>query len=154
MARIATGVLLIDPLECQAKGTLDAMAETVGKLRKTTHEPILQSRTWVLQNLRQESLRREEGLQLASEWVRHLASAFENAARGFSATEILTAMANNVGLTSVGTKGELVRYDPIRHEDLDGGLLPGDPAFIKEVGLAHDDTIAIRAKVKRAADYV
>lgn len=151
MARIGTGVLLLDRQECQA-ATLDAMAETVRLLRMTTYEPILQASTWVLQNLRQESLHLQGGLQLASEWIPHLASAFENAARGFPASEILTVMANNLGLTSVGTHGEVVGYDPIRHEDLDGGMLPGDPAFIEKAGLAHDDTIAIRAKVKKAKE--
>jgi hypothetical protein len=152
MARIGSGVLLLDPLECQAKATLDAMANTVRHLRLATYEPMLQSRTWVLQNLRQETLNLEGGLQLTSEWIRHLASAFENAPHGFSATEVLTVMANNLGLTSVGTQGEVVSYDPIRHEDLDGGMLPGDPAFIEKTGLAHDDTIAIRAKVKKAKE--
>jgi len=58
--------------------------------------------------------------------------------------------ARNLGLLPIGKKGEAVSFNPLQHEDVDGGLVPGAAAVIEEGGWAVRQEALIRAKVKRA----
>jgi hypothetical protein len=60
-----------------------------------------------------------------SQGARYIARAFEEEEQGFSTKEILTVIARNLGLSPIGKKGETTIYNPLRHEDTVGGLLPG-----------------------------
>lgn len=80
--------------------------------------------------------------------ARQLAIAMDKAQQGFDAKEILAVAARNLGLLPIGKKGEKVRFSPIRHQDIEGGMLPGDPGQIEEGGWSHQDDVIVRAKVK------
>src|SRR5205085_193934 len=88
-------------------------------------------------------------LHVTIEGARHVALALDKATQGFAASELLSVTARNVGLTPIGMDGEMLSYDPLRHEDLEGGLLPGDPVRIERIGWAYGRDVVLRAKVKR-----
>lgn len=149
LARIATGLLLLDRKSIHADDLFASVSGLSRQLRLTTRETDLQARTWVFENLQQE-IPKVGGLQVTTEGMRHVANAIEKTTQGFTAGDILATLAENLGLEPVGSAGESIAYDPIRHQDLDGGLLPGDPAIVSENGWAYADSVAIRAKVRRA----
>lgn len=150
LARIATGVLVLGRKSTSSEDLFELLSGLTRELRLTTRGADLQARTWVLENLQEETVRSGEGAQVTAEGVRHVANAIEKTAQGFSAGEILATLAENLGLEREGVVGESVVYDPIRHQDLEGGLLPGDPARVDEVGWAYGASFALRAKVRRA----
>jgi hypothetical protein len=148
LARIVTGVLLLERRSPAAEDLLATVSDLMKQLRISTREPRLQARTWVVENLEQETPQARGGLQVTTDGIRQFASAFEKASQGFAAGEILATLAENLGLNPVGKVNESLTYDPIRHQDLEGGLLPGDQAMVNEAGWAYGDCVAIRAKVR------
>ncbi len=78
----------------------------------------------------------------------HIGVAFEKVAQGLDARDILTATARNLGLLAIGSTGDDVIYDPLRHEDCGGGLLPGDSATVVDIGWSRGDDVVVRCRVK------
>jgi hypothetical protein len=150
LARVCTGVLIAGRKSSRTDDVLMMASEIMEQLRLSTREAPLKAKTWLFENLAEEPASPDHRLHITREGMRHLASAFEKAGEGFAAGEILHALSENLGMGVVGTTGETVVYDPIRHQDIDGGLLPGDTAVVKECGWALGETVAIRAKVRRA----
>jgi hypothetical protein len=134
----------------QVDAALDVVRKAARQLRNLTKDETLQARTWTLENLRREDEPSDGRIHVTPEGARHLALAFEKAAQGFAVKDILTVTARNLGLSPIGKKAEAVSYNPLRHEDVDGGLVPGDAAVIEEGGWAVGQEALIRAKVKRA----
>lgn len=150
LARLGTGILLADRRGTQSEAVLAVIQNLARQLRNQTRDETLLARTWVLANLSRETEPNDGQLQVTMEGARHLAVAFEMVAQGFAAKEILTAAVRNLGLTPIGKNGEAVSYRPLHHEDVDGGLWPGDAVVIQENGWAVRQETLIRAKVKRA----
>ena len=88
-------------------------------------------------------------ISITQHGARHLARALEEAGQGFSAKEILTVLARNLGLVAVGKNGDTVIYNPLQHEDVAGGLLPGQSVLIEESGWSINQETVARAKVKK-----
>lgn len=86
---------------------------------------------------------------ITKEGAQILVLAFEMLYRDLSPKDVLTATAKNLGLTQLGKKGEPVVYAPRNHEDLDGGMLPGDNAVIEESGWLFGKDLIARAKVRK-----
>ncbi len=149
MARLGTGVLMADRQGPQAGPVLEVVSKTTRQLRNLTKDETIQARTWALENLRREDEPTDGRLHVTPEGARHLALAFEKAAQGFTAKDILTVTARNLGLTPIGKLGETVSFNPLRHEDTEGGLVPGDSVRIDEAGWAIGQDALIRAKVKQ-----
>ena len=91
----------------------------------------------------------DAGLHITIDGARELALAMDKAQQGFDAKEILAVAARNLGLVPFGKKGETVHFAPIRHQDIEGGILPGDRAGLREGGWSYEDSIIVRAKVKQ-----
>lgn len=67
-------------------------------------------------------------------------------------TDVRTALwsaAFNLGIREIGSGGLSVRFDPRLHEDLCGGLLPGDRAVVIWPGWATEDSVLLRAAVEK-----
>lgn len=150
LARLGTGVLLADQRGPQSEAALIVVASATQQLRNQTRDGALLACTWLLENLSHKEEPADGQLRVSIEGARHVALAIEKATQGFTARDILTVMARNLGLSLVGMLGEVVLFDPLRHEDLAGGLVPGVSVRIEEAGWAFGQKTLIRAKVKRA----
>ena len=149
LARLGTGILLAERKSPQSEAALEFIRNTNRQLRNLTKEDVLQSRTWLFENLCHYELPTDRRLHLTPEGLRHLAIAFAKADQGFVAKEILILTARNLGLSSIGKKGETVSYNPLIHEDVEGGLVTGHSVVIEESGWGVNQEAVIRAKVKR-----
>jgi hypothetical protein len=154
LARLGCGILLQDRRGPQAEAVLGLIAQAARRLRNLTKDEADQARTWVLENLRAGAEPSDGKAHVTIEGARHLALAFEKAAQGFAAKDILHAAARNLGLTPIGKKGEPASYNPLQHEDVEGGMLPGDNAVMEEPGWTLGQDIVVRARVKRGVNYV
>jgi hypothetical protein len=147
LARLGSGVLL-ERSGGQTKACLEFVQQTSRRLRNVTREEDLRAQTWVLENLCEDDLPNDAGLHITIDGARQLALAMDKAQHGFDAKEILAVAARNLGLVPIGKKGEKVDFLPIRHQDVEGGMLPGDKALIEEAGWSYQDDVIVRAKVK------
>jgi hypothetical protein len=151
LARLGCGVLLECPAE-SAKTCMEYIRQTARQLRNVTRETDLRSRTWVLDNLCSDDLPDDARLQITIDGARQIALAMDKAQQGFDAKDILAVAARNLGLTPIGKTGEKVSFSPTRHQDIEGGMLPGDPAQVEEGGWSYQDDVIVRAKVKHTKD--
>ena len=152
LSRLGTGILLADQRGPQSEAALAVIENSARQLRNLTRDETLQARTWLLENLSRKTEPTDGKLQVTLEGARHLALAFGKAAQGFAAKDILTVTARNLGLSPIGKKGDAVLFNPLQHEDVEGGLVPGNPVVIDEEGWAVRQEALIRAKVKRAQE--
>lgn len=148
LARLLTGILLADRRSIEAGEILTIGGRVSRQLRNLTRDESTRQRTWVFENLAEPE--ESEG-QVTLIGARHLAVALEKAEQGFEALDVLTAVLRNLGLAPIGKKGEGVSYSPLSHEDLSGGMLPGDAAVIEKPGWSHGGEVVVRAKTKKGA---
>lgn len=149
LAHLGSALLLLAPRSPTGREIL-ALAGRIGTtMRARTQTPELQELTWLLGNLRGEEVPGEGRQKVTTEGARHLALAFEQAAAGLPATDILYATAKNLGLTPIGAAGATVTYVPKLHEDTLGGLLPGSDVQVEAVGWSIGGQVIMRAKVHR-----
>jgi hypothetical protein len=150
LARLGTSILLADRRSQEADVVLDFIRKTSQQIRTITKGESNQSRTWVLENLLEEERQPEGKLCVNLQGARHIALAFEKVDQGFPPKEILSVTARHLGLLNIGRRDEVVSYDPLKHDDTEGGLIPGDTVVILEPGLAFNNEAVLRAKVKKS----
>jgi hypothetical protein len=149
LARLGTGILLHHAIGSSGTEALDFIQQATSQLRGATRDAEIQSRTWVLENLDEEKTPTDGRLHITLDGARRFAVAFEKAAQDFPAIDILAMTARNLGLSPIGGVGNTVPYDPLQHEDTEGGMLPGDPALIESQGWAHSENVILRARVRK-----
>ena len=149
LARLGTGILLAGRRTQISNEVLAVIQKQTRQLCNLTQNRDLKSRTWVLENLNGDNKPADGKISVTQQGARHVARAFEEAGQGFAAKDILTVLARNLGLVAVGKKDDAVIYNPIQHEDVVGGLLPGQSVLIEEAGWSINQEIVARAKVKR-----
>lgn len=59
----------------------------------------------------------------------------------------LEVLSFNLGLRRIAVVGEDVAFNPLRHQDIRGGLLPDDRATVKTTGWQYGSRAIIRAQV-------
>ena len=154
LARLGTGILLGDCKGETATSALDLIGQSVNRLRNPTQDQATKSRTWILENLGQRTKGPDGNAHVTKEGAYHLSLAFEMVSHGLTAKDVLTATAQNLGLTPLSRKGEAILFNPRNHQDLDGGMLPGDDAVIEEPGWLLGKELIARAKVRRGGQHV
>ena len=154
LARLGCGILMQDRRGPQADEVLELIAQTMRRLRNLTKDEAIQARTWVLENLGAGAEPAGGKIHVTIEGARQLALAFEMLAQGLPAKDVLTASTRNLGLTPFEKKGEVVIYNPLHHEDIEGGMLPEDNALVEEPGWSLEQDVVVRAKVKKGASHV
>jgi hypothetical protein len=107
----------------------------------------LQSRTWIFESLQEERSPVDGGLQITFDGARRFAVAFDKARQGLSAADLLSTTAKNLGLTIINAKGEQVPYNPLEHEDSQGGIRPNELVLVLESGLKYQNAVVLRALV-------
>jgi len=146
-------------------GTLVPMAdknETAGELLqdlqrlgirvwKDSEESGDRHRTWAFIQSGNKSLAGESG-GLSREQAKLLGIAIMRARKGKDALAELESAFVNLGVARFGREGERVAYDAIIHNDLDGGLLPGDEVLVKRSGFRLGKTVLVKADVTGAPD--
>jgi hypothetical protein len=70
----------------------------------------------------------------------------------YQATDVVEALALNMGLSQYEEKGARVSFDPSRHEDAAGGLLKGQSAEVVASGWQFQDAIILKAKVNQVPE--
>lgn len=147
IARVTAGILLAkDP--AKSREMLHTLQKGIGRIKTTTLDDEMRAVTWIMEPMKAPEQESPTGtVHVTQAGARHLAIAFEKAARGFGANEILALTARNLGLTVLGQKGEQTSYNPILHADSKGGLIPGDQIEINEPGWMLKDEVVVRAKV-------
>lgn len=147
LARLGTGILLHHPLGPCALEALEFIQQSARQLRGLTRDAELQSRTWILESLHAEKATAEGGLQITFDGARRFAVAFDKARQGLSAADLLSTTAKNLGLIIINAKAEQVPYNPLEHEDSQGGIRPGEVVMVLEPGLKFQNTVVLRALV-------
>jgi hypothetical protein len=150
VARLGTGILLADRRTSNSDEVLALIRKITRQLRNLTKEETEQSKTWIFECLHEEDRPSDGKLSVNLRGARYVALAFEKADQGFASKDILAMTARNLGLSPIGKKGETTSYDPLRHEDIEGGLLPGATVLIEQEGWAIESETVARAKVTKA----
>jgi hypothetical protein len=154
LGRLGCGILMQERRSPQTDAVLRMIAQIVRQLRNLTKDESLQQRTWVLENLNAGNEPATGVAQVTISGARHLALAFDKAAQGFGARDILNVTARNLGLKPLGNKDEVTSYSPMQHEDTEGGMLPGETAVVTEPGWTLGADVVVRAKVKKGGSHV
>jgi len=149
LARLATGILIADRRTANSDEVLALVCKIARQLRNVTGDETVKKKTWVFENVCLEDSPSGGKLCVNLQGARYIARAFENANQGFPVKEILSVTARYLGLSQIGKNGEVVAYDPLQHEDVVSGLLPGESVVILESGWAFQDEAVMRAKVKK-----
>ncbi len=149
LARLGAGILLTERRTPDAEAALAVVQEKTRQLRNLTKGQTAQSKTWVFENLNGEETPSDGKLCVNLQGARHIALAFEKADQGFGARDILAVTAHNLGLSAIGKKGDEATYDPLHHEDIESGLVPGETVLIEQEGWAINQETVARAKVRK-----
>ncbi len=152
LSRLGTGILLADRRNPNADEVLALIRKITTQLRNLTKGEMAQSKTWIFESLREEDKPSDGKLCVNLQGARYIALAFEKADQGFPVKEILSVTARYLGLSPIGKNGEIVRYEPLQHEDVDGGLLPGESVVVLESGWSFNEEALMRAKVRKRKD--
>lgn len=154
LARLGTGIVLSERRNAARDAVLEVISKFARLLRNRREDDALAARTWVFENLLPQGERTGGRVQITLEGARDLGVAFENLAKGFDASEVLKVTAQNLGLRPIGAKGEAVSYNPLQHQDRDGGMLPGDAGVVESAGWAHGSDVVLRAKIRKGVTHV
>lgn len=95
-------------------------------------------RTWVFFQSGTIEIKNGKEDDLSPEQAKHLILALMRARKGKEPLIELESAFVNLGGFRFGEVGETVTYEPTIHNDLEGGLLPGDSVIITQSGLRHD----------------
>jgi hypothetical protein len=149
LARLGANIVLTERRSQHSDAVLFFIRQTARQLRTFAKNDKIQSRTWVFENLvfEQELPTGDSCINLQG--ARYIALAFEKADQGFTAKEILSVTARYLGLSPVSVKGDEVVFNPLQHEDMDGGLVPGERVFILDSGWILNQEVVMRAKVSK-----
>ena len=88
----------------------------------------------------------EKGLKLVS-------VAFEQLNSGVTGRDALEILCLNAGCESIGEVGEVTEYNPLQHEDSEGGIAPGEMIKVVHAGMLNPDAVR-RTVVKVSHDGV
>ena len=148
LAKLTAALLMEGRLNESGQQALSTTSEIAKQIANLQLSEELAANTWVLQTcLQQQQSGADAGF--TQKGARQWALTYENARLNGHDLANLHMLARNCGLTTIETANEVVTFDSKKHHDTQGGLLPGDQALIQHSGWVLDDTILIRANVKR-----
>ena len=130
------------------EATLMEIARIGGEIRQAGLDAGHVSNLWILESA--ESPAPSVGQTFNSAGARQWAIVYERATLDGHPLGYLETLGRNLGLREIARPGSVAAYLPQRHQDTEGGIIPGDGVELVSSGWRLDDFIAIRAKVRRA----
>jgi hypothetical protein len=89
------------------------------------------------------------GVYVSPEGARLLVESIEKLEDSrYEATNVIEALASNLGLSKTDEPSTVVMYDPKIHQDIVGGLLKQQTAVVVRSGWRYNETVLLKAKVK------
>jgi hypothetical protein len=146
LARLGGGLLLLDNKSPAGEDALRAVEGIGVRLRNLTRESDLAHCTWVLNPIDQPVA--GDAQMLTLEGARRWAFAYEETERSGLPLAPLETLGFNLGIRPIVEVGERFEFQPQKHEDADGGMLPGDTAIALTRGWLFDGLPLIRARVR------
>lgn len=104
-------------------------------------------RTWAFIQSGNRTLSESENSVLSPDQAKTLCLAIMRARKGKDALLELESAAINLGGVRFGSEGEADVFDATQHNDVNGGLLPGDPVTIARPGIRFGDNRIVKADV-------
>lgn len=114
---------------------------------KSSIESSDRHRTWAFIQSGNRTLSETESSELGPDQAKALCLAIMRARKGKDALIELESAAVNLGGVRFGSEGESASFDAIIHNDLEGGLLPGDPVTIARPGIRFNENRIVKADV-------
>ena len=114
---------------------------------KSSIESTDRHRTWAFIQSGNLTLSGSESAGLTPDQAKMLCLAIMRARKGKDALIELESATVNLGGVRFGSEGEPAIFDATLHNDLNGGLLPGDPVTIVRPGILLDDNRLVKADV-------
>lgn len=149
VARIGSALLLAGQLSPAGINALSTVNDIGDELRTLARDPAGAENTWVLSHLGQ--VAEAEGNYITLEGARRWAFAFEEAVKSGQNVSRLEVLGFNLGLRPLVELGQTMRYAPQSHDDIEGGILPGDPVVTLSTGWGFDRRPIVRARVRRTS---
>lgn len=150
LVRLIAGALILHPKDKPQPMYVNKALFALGDLERAADSESTKSHTWVLRTLAETVAQPTGAALIGARAARIVKITFDNADSSSNPVALLEAMAFNLGMTVLEEPGARVAYEPIRHEDTVGGLLPGDHVVVLRKGWSLGDAPVIRAKVKPA----
>jgi hypothetical protein len=148
LARIGAGFLLTPVPSPAAQAGLEAVTEISDDLRNLTRDTEDRVDSWLLAPLLERS--EQAATYITPDGARRWALAWEEAERSGHSVAALETLGYNLGLRTISEVGKQVVFAPSMHEDVVGGLLPGDRVTALSSGWSFNGRPMVRARVKRS----
>ena len=97
--------------------------------------------------------RKEVNMEITEKGLKLISIAFEQLNSGVSGRDALELLCLNAGCESIGEVGEVTEYNPLQHEDSEGGIAPGEMIKVVHAGMLNPDAVR-RTVVKVSHDGV
>jgi hypothetical protein len=149
LARAGSGFLLAPVDSPSATAGLESLAEIVDQLRNLTRDPDDRAVTWLLAPLQEKSA--DKVSYITADGARRWALAWEEADQTGQPLAQLETLGYNLGLRTIAEIGKQITYSPSVHEDIEGGLLPGNEVVVVACGWTFQGKPIVRARVRRPA---
>lgn len=116
---------------------------------KASEESDSRRHTWALIQAGNKELQGDTSLPLSTEAAGILGLALRKARKGRDAIVELESALFNIGVERIGEVSQTVEYDPIIHEDGEGGLIPGDMVEILGHGYCYASKVIVKSPVRK-----
>jgi hypothetical protein len=140
------GALMAKPASLGINQVLIALERVSQKLRETIPSDEIDTHACGLRYFGETEPTAPPGI--SADEAKLLVIAIRRIRDGTDPIMMLEATAANLGMTSVGVVGEIISFDPIRHQDLIGGVRPGEDVALVQKGWMVGSQVIDRAQVR------
>ena len=149
IAVLAGQLLQVPKLSTQGQAALSELSRVGRQIRLESQGSNLSPGVWTLEQGDASPVPVGKGFD--AENAKHWAIVYERAEVDAQPLGYLETLGHNLGLREILTPGAISSFIPRMHEDIDGGLIPGDTVVGVTSGWKLNETPVIRAKVRRKA---
>ncbi len=122
---------------------------SLGVLHKSSESPD-RRHTWAIVQAGKNPLGAASESPLSPESAAILGLALRKSRKGKDAITELESALVNIGVERFGEAGTKATYDPLQHDDTDGGLIPGDAVTVTASGFRYAGKVIVKASVSES----